>query len=242
VVSSTDLKNLPVPDGAPTPDYVSSLLRITLRLRELEATSVQRSTSRSQILAVAMSLFTRKGYAGTSMREIASQVHIRAASLYSHYPGGKEQMLREGLHSILSEFLAFLITDIRSGMNAEEQLRSLVRRHIAWQLDFGDRALAWDAAINQFGVAGVLDEDAIGAVRREQRLYHDYLHDLVAAVTEREHAGDLTTAILALCDQAHRWLPQDGPTRAGNVTAKERDHVVEQLWRVISVLLKGTVT
>lgn len=231
---------MPVREDAIAPDCVSSLLRITLRLRELEAGAAQKSTSKSQILAVAMSLFTRKGYAGTSMREIASHVNMQAASLYSHYPGGKEQMLREGLHSILRDFLAFLIPDIRPEMTAEEQLHSLIRRHITWQLDFSDRALAWDAAIEQFGVAGVLDEEEILSVRREQRLYHDYLRDLVAAVVDGQRAGEMTTVILALCDQAHRWLPEEGKPRKQAVSAQERDLVVEQLWRVIARLCDRT--
>lgn len=45
---------------------------------------------REQILEVAARLFTRKGYAATSTREIAEAVGIRQASLYYHFAGKGE--------------------------------------------------------------------------------------------------------------------------------------------------------
>lgn len=222
-------------------DFRQSLLRITLHLRDVEANAGKATGTRAQILAVAMSLFTKKGYAGTSMREIAAQVGIKAASLYSHVPEGKEQLLRLGLHSILNEFLAFLIGDIRFDMDAGEQLRSVLAKHVTWQLDFGEQALAWDAAINQFGVAGVLDEATIESVRSEQRLYHDYLRDLVAEGSPGQPTEDLATVLLVICDHAHRWLPGAAVAGrvAGPISVADRNYVIDRVWRIVSIMLEG---
>ena len=61
--------------------------------------------NKEKILQAAIRLFAEKGYANVSMREIAAQVNIKAASIYNHY-SGKEALLdaiigrfREGLHS-----------------------------------------------------------------------------------------------------------------------------------------------
>ncbi|WP_374575282.1 TetR/AcrR family transcriptional regulator [Phenylobacterium sp.] len=50
------------------------------------------ASSRDRILDVALVLFARQGYAGTSMRQIAGEVGMRASSLYSHF-AGKEAIL-----------------------------------------------------------------------------------------------------------------------------------------------------
>ncbi len=46
--------------------------------------------SRSRILDAASALFSEKGYAATSMRDIADAVGIKAASLYNHFKGKQE--------------------------------------------------------------------------------------------------------------------------------------------------------
>ena len=43
------------------------------------------STTRDQILAAAMDLFSRQGYEGVSVREIARAVGIKESSLYNHF-------------------------------------------------------------------------------------------------------------------------------------------------------------
>jgi AcrR family transcriptional regulator len=169
------------------------------------------------------------------VREIAASVGIKAASLYAHCPGGKEQMLRMGLHNILSQFLAYITQDIRFEWAAQKQLSSVFERHIMWQLEFGDQALAWDAAINQFGVVGVLDDDALAAIRSEQSLYHDYLDELVATVMGDPDTGDTATALRVMCDQAPAWLTAESPGRA------EIDDVIARL-RPLAARLLGTAS
>ncbi|WP_228000450.1 TetR/AcrR family transcriptional regulator [Nocardia australiensis] len=49
-------------------------------------------TSRERVLDAAARLFAAHGFHGASMRDIAEQVGMRAASLYNHFPG-KDDML-----------------------------------------------------------------------------------------------------------------------------------------------------
>ena len=67
------------------------------------------ATTRERILEVALDLFNRKGYAETSMREIAAPLGISKAALYYHFPGKADIMLElhlrmhrlaEALHDI----------------------------------------------------------------------------------------------------------------------------------------------
>lgn len=50
---------------------------------------------RDQILDSSARLFVHQGFAATSTREIADRVGIRQASLYYHFPSGKDEILRE---------------------------------------------------------------------------------------------------------------------------------------------------
>lgn len=196
-----------------TTDSRDRLLAITLHLREVQANNGVNSATRDKILATAMTMFTRRGYAGTSMRDIAKEVGIKAASIYAHCPEGKEQMLHLALQATFDQFLEYITREIRFEMTPLEQLRSLFRRHVQWQLEVGERAMAWDAAINQFGVLGVLSDEALSSVRRTQALYHAYHLSLVQDVAVTGSPEDSAIALRVLCDQAPEWAA--GDTRAG---------------------------
>lgn len=53
------------------------------------------SAARERMLKVAERLFSERGYASVTLRDIANELGIRQASLYHHAPGGKEQIFVE---------------------------------------------------------------------------------------------------------------------------------------------------
>lgn len=53
------------------------------------------SEARQRVLEAAEWLFTERGYKSVTLRDLASAVGIRHASLYHHAPGGKEQLYVE---------------------------------------------------------------------------------------------------------------------------------------------------
>ena len=53
------------------------------------------SNARRQVLSAAEHLFSERGYAAVTMRDIAEELGIRQASLYYHVPQGKEQLFVE---------------------------------------------------------------------------------------------------------------------------------------------------
>lgn len=61
-------------------------------------------TSRDEIIAVARDLMRDKGYAGTSMKEVAERVGLLKGSLYSHFPG-KEALVPEVLTLTLGQIV-----------------------------------------------------------------------------------------------------------------------------------------
>ncbi len=70
--------------------------------------------STQRVLDVAEALFMDRGYNAITLRDIADELGIKQASLYYHFPGGKEQLFvamaerlferhREGLEAALAE-------------------------------------------------------------------------------------------------------------------------------------------
>lgn len=61
-------------------------------------------TSRAEIVAAARSLMRDRGYAGTSMQDIAQRVGLLKGSLYSHFPS-KDSLIPDMLQLTLAELL-----------------------------------------------------------------------------------------------------------------------------------------
>ena len=86
------------------------------------------------------------------------------------------------------------------------------------------KALAWDAALAQFGVEGVLDPAYEQELRQRQNLYHAYVERLVHSVTFDATSPARALGILALCDAARIWhVSGAGPLDTVN-------EVVEIVW------------
>jgi AcrR family transcriptional regulator len=81
-------------------------------------TSIEEPISnKEKILHAAIALFSEKGYAHVTMREIAAQVQIKAASIYNHYTG-KEALL----DAIVDYFRAQLHSEIYPRFATENNL------------------------------------------------------------------------------------------------------------------------
>ncbi len=59
--------------------------------------------TRRAILDAALDLFSEKGFAATSVRDLASAVGLRESTLYHHFPGGKEQLLDALVKDLFAE-------------------------------------------------------------------------------------------------------------------------------------------
>lgn len=57
-----------------------------------------------QIIEVAEKMFFSNGYKATSLQDISDSMQIKPASLYYHFPGGKEEIYVEVLRNRLSKY------------------------------------------------------------------------------------------------------------------------------------------
>ena len=85
------------------------------------------SESRERVLNLAEALFSERGYDSVTLRDIASGLGIRQASLYHHAPGGKEQLYVEVTERGLRRHQAGLEAAIRDTSGLRAQLRAAAR-------------------------------------------------------------------------------------------------------------------
>ena len=84
---------------------------------------------KEQIHHTARNLFREKGYVATSMRHIASELGIEAASLYSHIKS-KEEILQQICFDMAQQFFAVTDELQKANIPAKELLKRAVEEHI----------------------------------------------------------------------------------------------------------------
>ena len=84
---------------------------------------------KEQITETAAKLFRKNGYIGTTMRDLAAELGIEAASIY-HHVKSKEELLETICFDMANKFIlnAKEVNDIY--FNAEEKLRLAIKLHI----------------------------------------------------------------------------------------------------------------
>jgi AcrR family transcriptional regulator len=88
-------------------------------------------TTHERLLREAMALFARRGYAGTSMSEIAQRVGVRKASLYNYYPS-KADLLMDLLRRSLSSWELASRACLEGPGSAEERLGIYLKTAMAF--------------------------------------------------------------------------------------------------------------
>ncbi|MEM7373604.1 MAG: TetR/AcrR family transcriptional regulator [Bacteroidota bacterium] len=88
------------------------------------------SKRKQQILDKAQELFSRKGYLTASMRDLAEELDIKPASLYSHYKS-KEEILWEIALRCAREFHTAVLHQHAQADDPESQLAGMIRIHIS---------------------------------------------------------------------------------------------------------------
>ncbi|HEX7756425.1 MAG TPA: TetR/AcrR family transcriptional regulator [Niabella sp.] len=136
------------------------------------ATSTRkRSSKKEEILKTAARMFREKGYAGTSMRDLAEKIGIEAASLYNHIQS-KGEILEEIIFSIARDCQEQL-----EGMNpsdtALQKIESLIRFHTKMMIDHFE---SYSVMVSEWMH---LDDEKLGDFVNERRRYVKKIETIV---------------------------------------------------------------
>ncbi len=90
---------------------------------------MENSSRKEQIIKTAAALFRQKGFEAASMRDLAKELGIEAASLYSHIKS-KDELLETICFRMADELLKAIdeVNDVY--FNAEEKLATAIKNHV----------------------------------------------------------------------------------------------------------------
>lgn len=89
----------------------------------------QTLSRKKQIEQEAALLFMQRGYASTSMRDLAQAVGLEAGSIYSHFKS-KEHILQKICFDMANRFFAELDSIETANTNSQEKLELAIKAHI----------------------------------------------------------------------------------------------------------------
>jgi AcrR family transcriptional regulator len=104
---------------------------------------------RRRILEAALGLFAERGFAGASIRDIATAAGVRSATLYAHYDA-KEQILADLVllgHEDHHQRLAAAAQD-SDGNDPSARLAALVEAHVRWHAEHPRLAIVANAELH----------------------------------------------------------------------------------------------
>jgi TetR/AcrR family transcriptional regulator, cholesterol catabolism regulator len=165
-------------------------------------------TRRRQIEDVASTLFSSRGYAATSMRDIARMLDLQGGSLYSHIPS-KEAVLAAIVEQAAEDFHAAVRPLAERPGPAAERLREMVAAHVRVVTGGRDRAKVF---LFEWTFLG---EERRAAVARSRSAYQGYFERVVA---EGVAAGEFDSPdpglsavfILSAMNAMAYWYRPDG--------------------------------
>jgi TetR/AcrR family transcriptional regulator, cholesterol catabolism regulator len=178
-------------------------------------------TRRRQIEDVASALFSSRGYAATSMRDIARALDLQGGSLYAHIPS-KEAVLAAIVEEAASAFHAAVRPVAERPGPAAGRLREMVAAHVRVVTGGRERAKVF---LFEWTFLG---EERRTAIARSRAAYQGYFERVVA---EGVAAGELDTPdprlaavfILSAMNAIAHWYRPDGALGPDDLAAHYAD-------------------
>lgn len=151
------------------------------------------STKKEVIIAKAARMFREKGFAATSMRDLAENVGVEAASLYNHIQS-KAEILQDICFRVANLLTANLEKVETGKANAIEKIKALLRMHIDQMVNNHDEAHVADREWRH------LTEPYLSNFKTQRRGYRQRLADIIQEGIEKKEIKpiDSATAVLIM--------------------------------------------
>ncbi|GIH93413.1 TetR/AcrR family transcriptional regulator [Planobispora siamensis] len=197
------------------------------RRRDSESTAAARAERRAGLLATAAEVFASRGYAATTVREVADAAGILGGSLYYHFDS-KESMVDEILSTFLTDMWAAYDRVLGSGLGARETFQELVTESFR-MIDRHRPAVV----IYQNESKHLAANPRFGYLQESQRRFREtWLAVLDRGVLDGEFRADLDTGLIYRFIRDTVWLAAgwyrgDGPLSAEEIARQYIAMVLE---------------
>ncbi len=100
-----------------------------------------RPSRRSELVAAAISVFARQGYAESSVEDVAEEAGVVPTAIYYHF-GTKEELLHQALKSAMDQFSEAIVGSRAAGEPADaDVLRQVVKAGWRWWQSHPDESV-----------------------------------------------------------------------------------------------------
>lgn len=164
--------------------------------------------ARQRILAAFLRLATANGFNSVTMRTLGRELDLKAPSLYSSFPQGKDEIIAESLRWFTHRFARDLVAATEATSTPEEYWSALVRFHLAQQLQRPEADL-WDLLVATDRVARFLNDEVREEVASWLRL-HETMYTAAAEEMGFRLSQETTHMIFTLLEGAGRWAAWGG--------------------------------
>jgi AcrR family transcriptional regulator len=124
----------------------------------------KKASKKEFILKKAAQMFREKGFAATSMRDLAETVGIEAASLYNHIRS-KNEMLETICFDVANRFTMFMDELDSNGQGSIKKIETLLRFHIKQMIESFEEVIVCDREWKH------LDEPYLSNFHNQRRNY-----------------------------------------------------------------------
>ncbi|MFT4094699.1 MAG: TetR/AcrR family transcriptional regulator [Niabella sp.] len=151
----------------------------------------RKSAKKDLILTTAAAMFREKGFAASSMRDIAEKIGIEAASLYNHIQS-KAQILEEIIWGVSEDCKNHLDDLEKSNHSSLEKIESLIRFHTNMMLHHFE---VYSVMVKEWMHLG---ENELARFAAERRNYVKRMEAIVADGIEKEELRPLMPYVVVL--------------------------------------------
>lgn len=162
-------------------------------------------TRKEEIINTAAKLFKERGYSAVTMRDLASAMGIKAASLYNHIKS-KQEILKEIIISLAEEFTQGLELIQQSKTSSIEKIEEVVKLHVTI------------TSQNTYGMASLNNdwmhlEEKLKYYLKLRSNYEEELRHIIAEGVKNDEIIDenieiMLFSILSTLRSLYLWIPK----------------------------------
>jgi len=181
-----------------------------MALEKTNNQELEGKSKREEILDVAAKLFRKKGYKGTSIRDLTSAVSILRGSIYSHFES-KEQIFLEILHRGVDTLLNGAEHIIKKQLSPKDMLRELLHNHLMYLMGNNNSLVIFFVQ----EIENIQAEKMKDYLEKRDR-YDNILKDILKEGIKQGEFADVNIrftvfAILGICNWVIQWFNPEGP-------------------------------
>lgn len=182
-------------------------------------------TPKKRIKRIALSLFANKGYEGTSISDIATEVGLKKASLYSHFKG-KEELFFAVYEDVAEDYEKLnrtLITE-SIGMAPKNRLSHIFKGYILHYYQNPEIQAFWSRLL-LFAPADFREKFMVDVIRRDaffqENMEQIFREGIEEGVVRRDHPSRLLMSFRAMREGLLTWMV---------IVPQLKEEMIESFW------------